>query len=83
MQIFFNFPVNKEAKKYCIKDELYWKLVQAGILLAKSGVGGKAASVESISIPGKGSDSSCDTSMLLKELDLEFKKQEHETTVKA
>lgn len=46
-------------------------------------MGGKAASVESISIPGKGSDSSCDTSMLLKELDLEFKKQEHETTVKA
>lgn len=78
---FFNIPVSKEAKKQCIKDELYRKLVQAGILPADSNVGGEAASEESISFHSKGGDSSSDPLIVLrlKELELELKKQEHET----
>lgn len=78
---FFNIPVSKEAKKQCIKDELYRKLVQAGILPADSKVGGETASEESISFHSKGGDSSSDPLIVLrlKELELELKKQEHET----
>lgn len=78
---FFNIPVSKEAKKQCLKDELYRRLVQAGILPADSNVGGEVVSGEFISVHSKGGDSGSDPLMplRLKELELELKRQEHET----
>ncbi len=43
-RVFFYISVSKEAKKQDLKDELYRKIVQAGILPVDSNMGGEVVS---------------------------------------
>ncbi|KAL0172150.1 hypothetical protein M9458_032461, partial [Cirrhinus mrigala] len=82
---FYNITVPKEQKKQVIKDELYGKLVEAGVLPGRAVVEGPevetdggAVSDDADSVSGKMKADPMVT-VRLKELDLELKKQEYET----
>lgn len=85
---FFNLTVSKEQKKQVIKDELYVKLVEAGVLPSRAVEGSEQE--QDLASDGEatsGSESGSITvqkidpmvTIRLKELELELKKQENET----
>lgn len=83
---FFNITVSKEGRKQVVKEELYARLVETGILPERSIAGGPEAETDGEVFDdvysGNGKKPSQVDPMVtvrLRELDLELKKQEYET----